>query len=854
MLRNSLHSVSKSTHDHFLRIDRTQKDELIKSSGQRDRIRRTSRDERRSSIFKSLHVLDVDENDADYTSIPISTLRSNSSSNSESSSNSNRNYYPQQEQLDQQPHQSQKRSESLNRPPTTSSASTNARHSRYLRRGSVTKHKLEADSMGMQPTSRRSILGYNNGGQDDCAVGGDESDYGSDYDSAVSDSEQKSQRRYLRRGSVTKYSLDSSVGVEMQPTSVAQDHVTMQTLRGNHKSRLPPPPSNDSYTKFDWKYEEYNDTVDDDDAATDDGKKVDDSDGHKETSSMVIPSSSSTRRSSMVKSGPKKDSAIPSTSSSHSRRSSMSESSNPKSTCIKAGQQTQDQQQVRNAKPAPRPTRRGSMKMPDSYQHPPTPSMKYQTNANNTARSTAEMLGDDYYSGNLDDSGHRSRNIYFEPEDVMHLVAQQGDNAADENDDGHLSNSAAGMVGSRSVSLSEGKVHGQRQHKRQQTKKMLDDAFDHDVIPLFVRKTSSGRSLLVDESDQYRLEDGNFHDADTDSRLETINGNGWSGRNRTRQPQYHDTVGLSHQQMHTLQRRGSNSSVESSENSDAEFGSDQHPYHQHNTGSDTKMTPRLPPTYSTPVSSSTYNATSPQKKISIRGNGDDKKIEAQKYSQSKPPPSPEDKLAQSVALDTDSTTSSTRSEEEDSVISAIENNLKVDQKKPPVAALPLQQPNGSSQSTIRLSSTKLGSRDCKKQSFASSGTPLSPSRRSMTGSVSRSGVADQPQQSVCKPPARQSSITKNKNAAVEFPPLSGKARSNKTKHQNGIIKSCLIHAQNFTDQRQKHYGSDTTLSLKSLSSSSNHSSASTRVSTKRVRFGRIVITEFPIILGKCGTS
>jgi hypothetical protein len=98
------------------------------------------------------------------------------------------------------------------------------RKKRYLRRGSVTKYVLDAKVNGIQPNSR-------------CVGGeGDESDYGSDYDGdSVNDLNQK--RRYLRRGSVTKYVLDAKVN-GMQPTRVLEDS------RNRPRPSLPPPPKN----------------------------------------------------------------------------------------------------------------------------------------------------------------------------------------------------------------------------------------------------------------------------------------------------------------------------------------------------------------------------------------------------------------------------------------------------------------------------------------------------------------------------------------------------------------------------------------------------------------------------------
>jgi len=187
---SSLHAVGESAKANFLKVKN--KDELIRGAKARQRHQRTrttQKQGRRNSVLKSLMVLDIDENDADYKA---------------------ENQYQRPE--------------------------GNGR--RYLRRGSVTKHKLDAEVDGMQPTAREK-------------VGGDESDYGSDYDSGC-DVQVKEARRYLRRGSVTKYSLDSKPdkGRGMQPADVAENDHNF----ASNGQRLPPPPSNDftpdkTYTK-----------------------------------------------------------------------------------------------------------------------------------------------------------------------------------------------------------------------------------------------------------------------------------------------------------------------------------------------------------------------------------------------------------------------------------------------------------------------------------------------------------------------------------------------------------------------------------------------------------------------------
>jgi hypothetical protein len=93
--------------------------------------RRTTKEERRSSIFKSLAILDIDENDEDYKP--------------------ENNY-------------------------ETSNNNTNTR--RYLRRGGVTEHKMKAEVQGMQPTQIKSITNIE---EDNANAQQSQSDYVSDY-------------------------------------------------------------------------------------------------------------------------------------------------------------------------------------------------------------------------------------------------------------------------------------------------------------------------------------------------------------------------------------------------------------------------------------------------------------------------------------------------------------------------------------------------------------------------------------------------------------------------------------------------------------------------------------------------
>ena len=101
----------------------------------------------------------------------------------------------------------------------------------YLRRGSVTIYKLDPSVHEMQPNSRTAAS------LDDC-LEEDYDEFASDCYETGEDSERK--RRYLRRGSVTKYILDPSVE-GMQPTCVAEDTYNLP------RHPLPPPPANTSH-------------------------------------------------------------------------------------------------------------------------------------------------------------------------------------------------------------------------------------------------------------------------------------------------------------------------------------------------------------------------------------------------------------------------------------------------------------------------------------------------------------------------------------------------------------------------------------------------------------------------------
>jgi hypothetical protein len=111
-------------------------------------------------------------------------------------------------------------------------------HPRYMRRGSVTKHKLEANATGLQPSSSSS----SSSSSTECKTKTmKESENGRDYDQIRNGEKEeeeckKPNPRYMRRGSVTKYSLAGPVTNDMQP-----DHTRHQPKA---RMRLPPVPTN----------------------------------------------------------------------------------------------------------------------------------------------------------------------------------------------------------------------------------------------------------------------------------------------------------------------------------------------------------------------------------------------------------------------------------------------------------------------------------------------------------------------------------------------------------------------------------------------------------------------------------
>jgi hypothetical protein len=198
--RTSVRSLSENTYDNFLQIDQEDATKILSNRNLRASARTNERQARRNSIMKSLAVLDIDDEETDLFPNPEST-----SFNSECESVSG----------------------SIS---SCGSESSAAKQRRYLRRGSVTKHKFEAEVNGLQPNSLSLQLTTS---AEDEGVGGYAN--GGDYGSDNSDTELQRKRRYLRRGSVTKYSLDAHVS-KIQPTSI------MENKANNPRRTLPPPP------------------------------------------------------------------------------------------------------------------------------------------------------------------------------------------------------------------------------------------------------------------------------------------------------------------------------------------------------------------------------------------------------------------------------------------------------------------------------------------------------------------------------------------------------------------------------------------------------------------------------------
>jgi hypothetical protein len=425
----TLGRVSSTKPHRFLSINGEEREKVMVSHHERQRRRRTlknAKNERKSSVLKSLAVLDIEDGDADYQS------------------------------LNDISHHTQQ---------TSTDSSSNHSQRRYMRRGSVTRHKLEADLIGMQPSEKK-------------CDGGDKSDYGKNYDSEYD--QEKERKRYLRRGSVTKYSLDyASVGAEMQPANVASSHEKMFKRGGVvvDKERLPPLPTNDSFR------------VDDD--------------------KDILQSPSVTSQSYHI---PKQS------------------TSGPRTIRSKSG----------------RPSRRGSMKMPAHVDPRP---------------------GDDYWSGNINDSGHHRRDVYFDsPEEILSPRSPETQTTGYEPAD--VSSSVHSVA---SAPPSSAKFH-----------------------PITPHKPRSGRRICVDEAELFT------HEEKSNDHRQTILPS-IAKHNLGQNPMF--------------DRRDSGSSLESDESSVASFGAESV------EEADTKIpvaphsrAPRLPPAYSSTLKAPTCSNNSNLKK------------------------------------------------------------------------------------------------------------------------------------------------------------------------------------------------------------------------------------------------
>ena len=454
-------SSPRESLQHFLSIDPKRRESLISSNHERTRKRRTAKNERKSSVLKSLVVLDIDDNDDDYLATSVrsddGSTHSRSSVDSSSTTGSGRRYMRRGSVT-----RHKLEADMVGMQPTERSAADESDYGsdydsgldqaekqrrRYLRRGSVTKHKLEADMKGMQPTQR--------------ASGGAESDYGSDYDSGVDEAE-KARRRYLRRGSVTKYSLDyTSAGAGMQPAEVVEGSAPMFTKAGATvtKPRLPPPPSNDSF-------------------------RLDDL--------IEGPTSPKTKSPSC-----------------HARIVSPEPASKPAP-----------------KKRAGRKSRRGSMKMP-----------------------AKPNLGSDYYSGNINDSGHHRKHMYFD----SHEEAFSPKPTKQPPKGSEIAGDTSSLHSAASTPASAIPFH-----------------------PIDPAKPRSGRKLIVDETELY----SSCQDLDYSDHLETIAPETPFKQNRG------------------FERAESSSSFESEESSESTFCNDYaDDYESKLPAQPVSRKPRLPPTY-----------------------------------------------------------------------------------------------------------------------------------------------------------------------------------------------------------------------------------------------------------------
>jgi hypothetical protein len=177
--RSSIREIMDTTNDNFLkrRLSRSQQmlNQGKKSSKQHGETEKGQRIERRASVQKSLDTFD-EEDDILKTIITDGNVSNNNKSKS-----------------------------------------------RYLRRGSVTKHQIDPKVNEMQPNCR--------------ATRSENEDMEYEDPSGASDAAKK--RRYLRRGSVTKYVLDAAVD-DLQPTKILEDS------HNRPRRQLPPPPMKNS--------------------------------------------------------------------------------------------------------------------------------------------------------------------------------------------------------------------------------------------------------------------------------------------------------------------------------------------------------------------------------------------------------------------------------------------------------------------------------------------------------------------------------------------------------------------------------------------------------------------------------
>ena len=383
----SLKSISESTKTNFLSVSGvTDKEEFLKQAKARQQRRNTTSDKqkRKSSILKSLAILDINENDDDYK--------------------------PENNFENPQP------------------------RGRYLRRESVIKHHLEANSKGMQPIAHFST--------------GDKSDYGSDYDSGM-EQEERRRRRYMRRGSVTKYSLDAAI-------AQSQETASKSAVR-----TLPPPPTNS------FKSDRRSGSMKDETSCTT-------SSTHSTTSSSRSASSidlnsrnlENTGRGHRTSGVPLPDDGMHSNvggaydsemeQAERQRRRYMRRGSVTKyslDSAIAQSQESGPKVAVRRPLPPPPSNSFSSDRRLDFLENETSYARRPLSDKHSTTKSYNPAPGDDLYSENLDDSGHGRRTCGVPlPKDginsnlndsgrVGRSIALRGDDLYSENidDSGHVS-------------------------------------------------------------------------------------------------------------------------------------------------------------------------------------------------------------------------------------------------------------------------------------------------------------------------------------------------------------------------------------------------------------------------------